>query len=76
MKRKDKVNRLVCKTQTRRGDKSHANTEIDAVSVRLRGPYAGTVLTVNARGAVLSGDLLISDLSTLSGSNGLRDCGP
>jgi hypothetical protein len=50
------MNRLVHKTQTWRGDKSRANTEIDAASVRLRVLYARTTLTVNARGAVLSGD--------------------
>ena len=50
------MNRLVHKTQTRRRDKSRANTEIDTASVRLRVLYTRTALTVNARGAVLSGD--------------------
>jgi hypothetical protein len=50
------MNRLVHKTQTWHGDKSHANLEYDAASVKLRGPCTGSVFTVNARGAKLSGD--------------------
>jgi hypothetical protein len=56
MKRKDKVNCVVCKTQTWRGDKSHTNLEYDTANVKLRGPYAGTVFTVSACGTKLSGD--------------------
>jgi hypothetical protein len=50
------MNRLVCKTQTWHGDKSRANLEYGAASIRLKGSYAETILTVNARDAKLSGD--------------------
>jgi hypothetical protein len=50
------MNRLVCKTQTWRGDKSRANLEYGAANVRLEGSYAETILTGNARDAKLSGD--------------------
>jgi hypothetical protein len=50
------MNRLVHKTQTWRGDKSHANLEYSAANIRLKGCYAETILTVNARNAKLSGD--------------------
>jgi hypothetical protein len=51
-----KMNRRVCKTQTWHGDKSCTNLEYGAVSVRLRGSYTETILTVSARDAKLSGD--------------------
>jgi hypothetical protein len=50
------LNRLVHKTQTRRGDKSRANLEYGAAIVRLRVSYTETILTVSARDAKLSGD--------------------
>jgi hypothetical protein len=51
-----KLNRLVRKTQTWRGDKSRANLEYGAANVRLRVSYAETILTVSARDTKLSGD--------------------
>jgi hypothetical protein len=52
----EKLNRLVRKTQTWRGDKSRANLEYGAANVRLRVSYTETILTVSARDAKLSGD--------------------
>jgi hypothetical protein len=50
------MNRLVHKTQTWRGDKSRTNLEYGTANVKLRGSYAETIFTVNARDAKLSGD--------------------
>jgi hypothetical protein len=51
-----KMNSQVCKTQTWCGDKSCANLEYGTASVRLRGSYTETILTVSACDTKLSGD--------------------
>jgi hypothetical protein len=50
------MKRLVLKTQTWRGDKSHANLEYGVAIIKLKGSYAETIFTVNACDAKLSGD--------------------
>jgi hypothetical protein len=55
-KMKSRRNRLVCKTQTWRGDKSRANLEYSVANIRLRVSYTETILTVSACDAKLSGD--------------------